>query len=79
MAFQIGGDDVIGDVAGCSREVTPRPEPLPPIPLPDVLEFLLDASGRTAFSLLDELADRDVRRYPTTAGFTNSVTVNYNY
>ena len=28
-----------------------------------MLEFLLDASRRTAFGLLDELADRYVRRY----------------
>ena len=62
MAFQIGGDHVIGDVAGCGREVAPRPESLPPVPFADVLEFLLDASRRTAFGLLDELADRNVRR-----------------
>jgi len=62
MAFQIGSDNLVGDISGCGREVAPRPEALTPVALTDVLKFLLDPVRRPAFRTLDELADRDVRR-----------------
>ena len=42
MLVEIADDDVIGDVAGGCREVSPAPEPLSPIALTDMLELLLD-------------------------------------
>ena len=62
MAFEIGHDDLVGDVSGCGRKVIPRPEALPPVALAHVLEFLLDSARGTPLGSLDELADRDMRR-----------------
>ena len=48
MSVQVTHDDVIGDVAGCRREVAPLPEALPPVALANMFEFLLDfARGPT--------------------------------
>ena len=45
MSVEVTHDDVIGDVAGCGREVAALPEALAPISFADVLEFLLDLAG----------------------------------
>jgi hypothetical protein len=42
MSVEIAHEDVIGDVAGCDREVAALPEALPPIAFADVFELLLD-------------------------------------
>lgn len=63
MFVQIVHDDVVGDVTGSGREVTSRPEPLAPVAFADVLELLLDFPRRTSFGPVDEVADRDMRRY----------------
>lgn len=42
MFVQVTQDSVIGDVAGCNREVAALPEALAPVALADMLELLLD-------------------------------------
>ena len=42
MLVQIVHDDIVGDIARGGREVTPRPEALPPEAFADMLELLLD-------------------------------------
>ncbi len=39
---QVTQDSVIGDVAGCGREVAALPEALAPVALANMLELLLD-------------------------------------
>ena len=46
MSVQVTHDDVIGDVAGCGREVAALPRALSPVAFADVLEFLLDFARR---------------------------------
>ena len=63
MAVEIARDDVIGNVAGCVREVAALPEALPPVALADVFELLLDLARRASLGPANEVADRDVRWY----------------
>ena len=63
VLVEVVGDHVIGDVAGCGREVASLPEALAPVSLADVLELLLDLARRTALGAANEVADRDVRWY----------------
>lgn len=42
MSIEIPHDDVIGDVAGCRREVAALPEALALVAFANVLEILLD-------------------------------------
>lgn len=62
MAVQVAHDDIIGDVAGCGREVAALPEALSPVAFADVLELLLDLARRAALGSAHEIADRDMRR-----------------
>jgi hypothetical protein len=62
MSVQISHDDVIGDVAGCGREVSVLPEALAPLAFADVFELLLDFARRTPLCPTHEVADRDMRR-----------------
>ena len=41
-AVFVAQDSVIGDVAGCGREVAALPEALAPVALANMLELLLD-------------------------------------
>ena len=60
MFVQIVQDDIVGDVAAGGREVAPRPEPLAPVALADMLELLLDLARRAPLGFTHELADPDV-------------------
>jgi hypothetical protein len=62
MSVEISHDDVIGDVAGCGREVATLPEASAPLALSDMLEFLLDIARRAPLGTTHEVTDRDVRR-----------------
>jgi hypothetical protein len=62
MSVEISHDDVIGDVAGCGREVAALPEALAPVALSDVFELLLDLARRAPLGTTYEVTDRDVRR-----------------
>ena len=42
MPIEIPQDGIIGDVAGCGREVAALPEALSPVTLANMLELLLD-------------------------------------
>ncbi len=59
MSVEITHDDVIGDVAGCRREVAPLREPLTPVPLANVFKLLLDPVVRETIPLCETLVVRD--------------------